>query len=56
MASDDSQEAKRVRQGSKTGPKPERLKLQGDWQGLVGKALAKKRPAKGWPKQKKGKP
>jgi hypothetical protein len=38
-----------------TGPKPERLKLRGDWQGLIGKALAKKRPAKGWPKQKKGK-
>jgi len=36
----------------KTGPKPERLKLRGEWQGLVGKALAKKRPAKGWPKQK----
>jgi len=39
----------------KTGPKPERLKLRGDWQELVGKALAKKRPAKGWPKRKKGK-
>ena len=39
----------------KTGPKPERLKLKGDWTGLVGKALAKKRPAKGWPKAKKGK-
>jgi len=34
----------------KTGPKPERLKLKGDWQALVGKALAKKRPKKGWPK------
>jgi len=38
---------------SKTGPKPERLKLKGDWEQLVGKALAKKRPAKGWPKLKK---
>ena len=37
---------------AKTGPKPERLKLKGDWQGLVGKALAKKLPAKGWPKRK----
>jgi hypothetical protein len=35
----------------KTGPKEERLKLRGDWQSLVGKALAQKRPKKGWPKQ-----
>lgn len=34
----------------KTGPKEQRLKLRGDWQGLIGKALAKKRPKKGWPK------
>jgi hypothetical protein len=34
----------------KTGPKEQRLKLKGDWQALVGKALAKKRPKKGWPK------
>jgi hypothetical protein len=40
--------AKRAQQ--KAGPKPERLKLKGDWQALVGKALAKKRPKKGWPK------
>jgi hypothetical protein len=39
----------------KTGPEPERLKLKGGWQGLVGKALAKKRPTKGWPKRKGGK-
>lgn len=38
----------------KTGPKEERLKLKGDWQALVAKALEKKRPAKGWPKSKKG--
>jgi len=35
---------------AKTGPKPERLKLRDDWQALVGKALAKKRPKRGWPK------
>lgn len=35
---------------AKTGPKAERLKLRGDWQSLVGKALGKKRPKKGWPK------
>jgi hypothetical protein len=44
------QEVKRRR---KTGPKPERLKLRGDWQALIGKALAKKRPKKGWPKARK---
>jgi hypothetical protein len=41
------------RRRRKTGPKPERLKLRGDWEGLVGKALAKPRPSKGWPKPKK---
>jgi hypothetical protein len=35
------------------GPEPDRLKLQGDWQSLIGKALKKKRPARGWPKAKK---
>ena len=35
-----------------TGPKPERLKLAGDWEKLVGKALAKKRPESGWPDAK----
>jgi hypothetical protein len=35
---------------AKTGPKEQRLKLKGDWQALIGKALAKKRPKKGWPK------
>ena len=39
----------------RTGPKPERLKLKGDWQKLMGKALKKERPAEGWPKAKKKK-
>lgn len=43
-----TQDSKKLK--GKTGPKPERLKLRGDWQALVGKALAKKRPKKGWPK------
>lgn len=38
------------RKGGKTGPKEQRLRLKGDWQALIGKALAKKRPKKGWPK------
>lgn len=36
---------------TKTGPKEQRLKLRGDWQALVGKALEKKRPKKGWAKK-----
>ncbi len=39
-----------AKQRKAPGPKAERLKLKGDWQALVGKALAKKRPKKGWPK------
>ena len=42
--------AKQKPQKKKTGPKEERLKLKGDWQALVGKALAKQRPKKGWGK------
>lgn len=34
----------------KTGPEPERVKLKGDWQKSVGKALKKPRPIDGWPK------
>jgi hypothetical protein len=46
---------KKLREKAKTGPKEQRLKLKGDWEGLVGKALEKKRPARGWPKPKGGK-
>ncbi len=30
--------------------KPDLLKLEGDWQDLMKKSLAKKKPATGWPK------
>ena len=33
------------------GPKPDTLKLEGDWQGAVKKSLGKKKPAVGWPKK-----
>jgi len=33
-----------------TGPKPDTLKLEGDWRQAVKKSLAKKKPAEGWPK------
>jgi hypothetical protein len=42
---------KKQKEKAKTGPKEQRVKLKGDWQALVGKALQKKRPKKGWPKQ-----
>ena len=32
------------------GPKPELLKIEGDWKDAVKKSLAKKKPADGWPK------
>ena len=37
------------------GPEPERLKIEGDWEDAVAKALKKKRPPEGWPRtDKKG--
>ena len=33
-----------------TGPKPNILKIEGDWQDAVKKSLGKKMPAGGWPK------
>ena len=36
------------------GPEPERLKIDEDWRNAVGKALKKRRPKQGWPKQEKG--
>lgn len=41
----------------RTGPKPERVKIQGDWESAVSKALSLKRPKEGWPaepEKKKG--
>jgi hypothetical protein len=37
----------------KRGPHEERLKIGGDWESAVGKALTKKRPKEGWPKESK---
>lgn len=41
-----------MKKAEKTGPKPERLKLKGNWEKQVKKALGKKRPKAGWPKEK----
>lgn len=32
------------------GPKPDVLKLQGDWRDAMKKSLEKKKPERGWPK------
>jgi hypothetical protein len=34
----------------KPGPKPQRLKIEGDWRGAVRLAMRKKKPAEGWSK------
>jgi len=38
---------------SKRGPKPDTLKIEGDWKEAIQKALRKKYPDAGWPKEKK---
>jgi hypothetical protein len=37
----------------KTGPKPDRVKIDKDWEEAMGDALRKKCPAEGWPKPEK---
>ncbi|HVB97837.1 MAG TPA: hypothetical protein VNJ12_00695 [Candidatus Dormibacteraeota bacterium] len=32
------------------GPKPQRLKIKGDWRKAVRKSLEKQKPPEGWPK------
>ena len=41
--------ARKKAAGKKRGPSPERLKIKGDWETAVGKALKKERPKEGWP-------
>lgn len=38
---------------SKTGPKPDNLKIEGDWESAMGKAVKKKKPKEGWPETEK---
>jgi hypothetical protein len=42
-----------AKKSGKRGPHEERLKISGDWERAVDKALKKKRPKKGWPKMAK---
>ncbi|MDB5355309.1 MAG: hypothetical protein JWN24_1762 [Phycisphaerales bacterium] len=34
----------------KPGPKPDTLKIEGNWEDAVKKSFAKKKPPEGWPK------
>ncbi len=46
--------SKKPKDKAKTGPKAEIVKIDGDWEKAVDKALKKKRPVGGWPKPRKG--
>jgi hypothetical protein len=35
---------------ARPGPKPDLLKVEGDWEDAVRQSLEKKKPAGGWPK------
>jgi hypothetical protein len=41
---------KKSRKKETPGPKPDMLKIEGDWKDAVKKSLQKKKPAQGWPK------
>lgn len=41
---------KRLKKRATPGPKPEVLKIEGDWKQAVKKSLQKKKPKEGWPK------
>jgi hypothetical protein len=39
-----------VEKRSAPGPKPETLKIKGNWRDAVKRSLVKKKPTEGWPK------
>ena len=41
---------KKKNQKQTPGPKPEVIKIKGDWQEAIKKSLQVKKPANGWPK------
>ncbi len=43
------QKQERRAKSLKRGPKPDTLKIDGDWKKAITGALKKKRPAEGWP-------
>lgn len=46
--SSDLLQAGKIKRGP--GPEPERLKIEGDWEEAMKRALGKKRPPEGWPR------
>jgi hypothetical protein len=40
----------KIKRKEKPGPKPEVLKVNGNWRDAVKQSLAKKKPGNGWPK------
>jgi hypothetical protein len=45
-----SNKAKQPAKKTKAGPKPEVLKLEGNWKDNIKKSFQAVKPAKGWPK------
>jgi hypothetical protein len=45
----------RKKQNPKPGPKPDQLKIEGNWEDAVKKAVNKEKPEGGWPKEDKSK-
>jgi hypothetical protein len=43
------QNLKNRKSKAKRGPKPEVLKLKGNWQRSIKRSMAKKKPPEGWP-------
>lgn len=41
---------KQSKKSAAPGPKPDLLKLKGNWQAAMKKSLQKKKPPEGWPK------
>jgi hypothetical protein len=41
---------KKNKKGKTPGPKPDLLKIVGDWKNAIKKSLSVKKPANGWPK------
>jgi hypothetical protein len=39
-----------TRPSAKPGPKPDVLKIHGNWQAAMKKSLKKRKPPEGWPK------
>jgi len=51
MNKDSRMKNSRTQKKRKTpGPKPEIIKIEGDWRDAVKQSLQKKKPASGWPK------